>query len=74
MAKQEENTIELIGIVEDVLPQSRFRIKLENSGRYVVGYTAGKIRHNRIKILMGDKVTLEMTPYNTEMGRIVYRH
>lgn len=61
------------GVVEEVLPDSRFRVTLEN-GHQVVAYTAGKMRKNHIRILAGDKITLEMSPYDISKGRITFRH
>lgn len=71
MAK--EDLIEMSGVVTDVLPDSRFRVKLEN-GHELIAYTAGKMRKHHIRILAGDKVTLELTPYDLTKGRITFRH
>ncbi|MDR3411759.1 MAG: translation initiation factor IF-1 [Formivibrio sp.] len=71
MAK--EDLIEMNGSVTDVLPDSRFRVKLEN-GHELIAYTAGKMRKHHIRILAGDKVTLELTPYDLTKGRITFRH
>ncbi len=71
MAKEE--LIELDGVVTEVLPDGRYRVELEN-GHMVVAYTAGRVKKNRIKVLAGDRVTLEMTPYDLTKGRINYRH
>jgi translation initiation factor IF-1 len=71
MAKEE--LIELNGIVDEVLPDSRYRVKLDN-GVEVGAYASGRIRKNRIRILAGDRVTLEMSPYDLTKGRINYRH
>ena len=70
MAK--EDIIELEGKVVEALPGSRFKIELEN-GHFVEGILSGKMRKNYIRILTGDKVTVEMTPYDLTKGRIVYR-
>ena len=70
MAKEE--LIEMNGVVEEVLPDSRFRVTLEN-GHELVAYTAGKMRKHHIRILAGDKVTLEMSPYDLNKGRITFR-
>ncbi len=71
MAKEE--LIEFEGEVIEVLPNSMFRVKLEND-HIVLAHTSGKMRKNRIRVLVGDKVTLEMTPYDLTKGRISYRH
>ena len=71
MAKEE--LIELDGIVDEVLPDSRYRVKLDN-GIEVGAYASGRIRKHRIRILAGDRVTLEMSPYDLTKGRINFRH
>ncbi|MBP0597603.1 translation initiation factor IF-1 [Herbaspirillum sp. LeCh32-8] len=71
MAKEE--LIEMQGQVTEVLPDSRFRVDLEN-GHSLIAYTAGRMKKNFIKILAGDKVTLELSPYDLNKGRIIYRH
>ena len=71
MAKEE--LIEMNGVVEEVLPDSRFRVLLEN-GHQLVAYTAGKMRKHHIRILAGDKVTTELSPYDLSKGRITFRH
>jgi len=71
MAKEE--LIEVNGVVEEVLPDSRFRVKLEN-GHQLVAYTGGKMRKHHIRILAGDKVSLELSPYDLTKGRITFRH
>ena len=71
MAKEE--LIEMQGAVLVVLPDSLFRVKLEN-GHESVAYTGGKMRKHHIRILAGDKVTLEMSPYDLSKGRITFRH
>ena len=68
-----EETIELEGIVTDVLPDARFRVELEN-GHQVTAYTSGRMKKNRIRTLVGDRVTVEMTPYDLDKGRVIYRH
>ncbi len=60
------------GIVLEVLPGPNFKIQLDN-GQEIIGHLAGKLRIHRIKILPGDKVTVEMSPYDKDRGRIVYR-
>jgi len=71
MAKEE--LIEMNGVVNEVLPDSRFRVLLDN-GHELVAYTAGKMRKHHIRILAGDKVTLELSPYDLNNGRITFRH
>ncbi len=71
MAKEE--ALEFEGVVLEILPDARFRVELEN-GRVVTAYTAGKMKKNRIKTLAGDRVTVEMTPYDLYKGRLVFRH
>jgi translation initiation factor IF-1 len=71
MAKEE--LIEMRGQVDEVLPDSRFRVTLEN-GHTLTAYTGGKMRKHRIRILAGDKVSLEMSPYDFSKGRITFRH
>ena len=71
MAKEE--LIEMNGVVDEVLPDSRFRVTLEN-GHGLIAYAGGKVRKNHIRILAGDKVSLELSPYDLKKGRITYRH
>jgi translation initiation factor IF-1 len=70
MAKEE--TLEFPGTVSELLPNATFRVKLEN-GHEIIAHTAGKMRKNRIRVLAGDKVQVEMTPYDLTKGRIIYR-
>lgn len=67
-----EEIIEFNGTIVELLPNATFRVKLENDHE-IIGYTAGKMRKNRIRILTGDKVLVEMTPYDLTKGRITYR-
>jgi translation initiation factor IF-1 len=71
MAKEE--LIEMHGVVQEVLPDSRFRVLLDN-GHQLVAYTSGKMRKHHIRILAGDKVSLELSPYDLSKGRIMFRH
>ncbi|WP_053019033.1 translation initiation factor IF-1 [Staphylococcus haemolyticus] len=71
MAKQE--VIELEGTVLDTLPNAMFKVELEN-GHEILAHVSGKIRMNYIRILPGDKVTVEMSPYDLSRGRITYRY
>ena len=68
-----EELIEMRGQVDEVLPDSRFRVTLEN-GHSLVAYTGGKMRKHHIRILAGDKVSLELSPYDLNKGRITFRH
>jgi len=61
------------GVVDEVLPDSRFRVTL-NNGHSLVAYTGGKMRKHHIRILAGDKVSLELSPYDLSKGRITFRH
>ncbi len=61
------------GVVSEVLPDSRFRVTLDN-GHELVAYSAGKMRKHHIRILAGDKVSLELSPYDLSKGRITFRH
>ncbi len=71
MAKEE--LIEMDGVVVEVLPDSRFRVTMDN-GHSLVAYTAGKMRKHHIRIIVGDKVSLELSPYDLSKGRINFRH
>ena len=70
MAKEE--LLEFPGVVTELLPNATFRVELEN-GHVIIAHTAGKMRKNRIRVLAGDKVQVEMTPYDLTKGRINYR-
>ena len=65
--------IEMEGVVNEVLPNTMFRVQLTN-GPEVTAYASGKVRKHRIRILAGDRVTLEMSPYDLTKGRISFRH
>lgn len=71
MAK--EDLLEMNGRVTEVLPDSRFRVDLDN-GHQLIAYTSGKMRKNHIRILAGDLVSLELSPYDLSKGRITFRH
>lgn len=71
MAKEE--LIEMNGKVDEMLPDTRYRVTLDN-GHQLIAYTGGKMRKHRIRILAGDNVTLEMSPYDLSKGRIMFRH
>jgi translation initiation factor IF-1 len=68
-----EELIEMMGIANEVLPDSRFRVTLDN-GHQLIAYTGGKMRKNHIRILAGDRVSLELSPYDLTKGRITFRH
>ena len=70
MAKEE--LIEMSGVVTEILPEQRFRVDLEN-GHKMIAYTAGRMKKNFIRIIAGDKVTLELSPYDLSKGRITFR-
>ena len=67
-----EDHIEMEGVIVDTLPNTTFRVELEN-GHIVTAHISGKMRKNYIRILTGDKVKVELTPYDPSKGRIVYR-
>jgi translation initiation factor IF-1 len=71
MAK--EDVIEFTGVVTELLPNAMFRVRLDNNHE-ILAHTAGKMRKNRIRVLAGDKVNVEMTPYDLTKGRITFRY
>jgi len=71
MAKEE--LLEMEGIVDEVMPDARYRVTLEN-GHKLVAYSAGRMRKHFIRIIAGDKVSLEISPYDLTKGRITFRH
>jgi translation initiation factor IF-1 len=71
MAKEE--TIEVQGVVNEVMADTRFRVSLDN-GHHIVAHMCGKMRKHRVRILAGDKVSVELTPYDLGKGRITFRH
>lgn len=71
MAKEELLAFE--GVVDEVLPDGRLRVRLDNDHE-IIAYTSGKMKKNRIRTLAGDRVTVEMSPYDLEKGRVVFRH
>jgi translation initiation factor IF-1 len=72
MAKEEAISFE--GVVSEVLPEGRFRVILDVSQHEVLAYTGGRMRKNRIKTLRGDRVTVEMSPYDLDRARLTFRH
>jgi translation initiation factor IF-1 len=67
-----EDLIEFTGVVVELLPNAMFRVKLDND-HIVLAHTSGRMRKNRIRVLAGDRVTVEMTPYDLTKGRIIFR-
>ena len=72
MAKQEE-TINMEGVVEEIMPAAMFRIKLDDLDNVVIGYLSGRMRTNNIKVLLGDRVEIVFSPYDLTRGRITRR-
>jgi translation initiation factor IF-1 len=68
-----QDSIEMQGVVSEVLPSAMFRVSLDN-GHQLLATTAGKMRKHRIRILAGDQVTVELSPYDLNRGRITFRH
>ena len=68
-----EEMIEFQGVVRNILPNAMFRVVLENEHE-ILAHTSGRMRKNRIRVLVGDRVTVEMTPYDLSKGRIIFRH
>ncbi|MFN8685369.1 MAG: translation initiation factor IF-1, partial [Acidobacteriota bacterium] len=68
-----EDSIEVTGVVVEKLPDGKFSVQLDQD-RLVLAHLAGKLRQNRIRVLAGDRVTLELSPYDLTKGRITYRH
>ncbi len=71
MAKEE--VLEFEGVVMEVLPEARFRVKLVND-HLIIAYTAGRMKKSRIRTIAGDRVTVEVSPYDLDKGRLIYRH
>jgi len=71
MAKEE--LIEFEGVVTEILPNATFRVKLTN-GHVILAHTSGRMRKNRIRVLLNDNVTVEITPYDLTKGRVILRH
>ncbi|KIJ88948.1 translation initiation factor IF-1 [Rickettsia asembonensis] len=68
-----DDLIQFTGTVLELLPNATFRVKLEND-HVIIAHTSGRMRKNRIRILLGDKVTVEMTPYDLTKGRVIHRY
>lgn len=73
MLVAKEELIEFEGVVKEVLPNTIFRVTLEN-GHMITAHASGKIRKYRIRIIAGDRVTIEMSPYDLTKGRVIFRH
>ena len=73
MAKQDEFIVAQ-GVVDEVLPNATFRVTLTESQHTIIAYLGGKLRKNNIKVLMGDLVEIEMSPYDLSKGRVTYRN
>lgn len=73
MAKKDE-FITMQGIVDEVLPNATFRVTLSETQHKIIAYLGGRLRQNNIKVLMGDEVEIEMSPYDLSRGRITYRN
>jgi len=69
---EKEDLMTFDGLVEEILPNAMFRVKLEND-HVILAHNSGKMRKNRIRVLAGDRVTVEMTPYDLTKGRIIFR-
>jgi translation initiation factor IF-1 len=71
MAKEESVNME--GVVEEIMPAAMFRVRIDESNNLVIGYLSGRMRTNNIKVLLGDRVEIEFTPYDLSRGRITRR-
>jgi translation initiation factor IF-1 len=69
-----EETIVVKGMVDEVLPNATFRVTLEGNEHQIIAYLGGKLRQHNIKVLMGDTVDVEMSPYDLSKGRVIYRN
>jgi len=72
MAKEDSLTFE--GKVTEVLPGSKYRVKIDGNGHVILAYLSGRMKKNKIHVIEGDRVNIEMTPYDLDRGRISYRH
>lgn len=68
-----EDIIELVGVVDEVLPASMFRVKIDNMPNSLLCYMGGKLKQNKIRIILGDSVRVEVSPYDLTKGRITFR-
>ena len=69
-----EDIIKVEGVIEQLLPGTLFKVKISGHDRYIVAHVSGKMRKNNIKVLLGDRVDLELSPYDMTKGRISFRH
>jgi len=72
--RMKEELIELVGVVVDKQPNAYFKVQVNDTDHFVLATISGRMRRNRIRILMGDRVDLELSPYDLTKGRITYRH
>jgi translation initiation factor IF-1 len=68
-----EETVNMEGVIEEIMPAAMFRVKLDVNNTVVLGYLSGRMRTNNIKVLLGDRVTMEFSPYDLTRGRITRR-
>lgn len=73
MAKEKEGVILMEGVIEEIMPAAMFRVRLDNLENKVIGYLSGRMRTNNIKVLLGDRVEMEFSPYDLTRGRITRR-
>lgn len=73
MAKEKEGVVMMEGVIEEIMPSAMFRIKLDTMENMVIGYLSGRMRTNNIKVLLGDRVEMEFSPYDLTRGRITRR-
>jgi translation initiation factor IF-1 len=73
VAMAKEELLEFEGVVTDVLPEGRYRVRLVNDHE-LIAYTAGRMKKNKIRTLVGDRVTVEVSPYDLDRGRLMFRH
>ena len=71
--KNNKDLLELEGVITEVLPNQMYRVKLDDIGAVIKAYTSGKMRKFKIRLVQGDKVKVEMSPYDLERGRITFR-
>jgi translation initiation factor IF-1 len=68
-----EECVVMDGVIDEIMPAAMFRIKLDDTDSVVIGYLSGRMRTNNIKVLLGDRVSLEFSPYDLSRGRIIRR-
>lgn len=73
MAKEKEGVLMMEGVIEEIMPAAMFRIRLDGVESMVIGYLSGRMRTNNIKVLLGDRVSMEFSPYDLSRGRITRR-